>query len=63
MDRRRKVQVPSKARGVFHIRLSEAEKRILEAAAAQRPEYVSTYVREVALAAAREELAEASPEA
>jgi len=54
-----KVNVPSKARGTLPIRISAAERAILQAAAASRPEYLTTYVRKVALEAARRELAEA----
>jgi len=50
----RRVEVPSKARGTLAIRVSPAERRILEAAAASRPEFLTTFVREVALQAARE---------
>jgi uncharacterized protein (DUF1778 family) len=52
-----RANVPSKARGVLAIRLSSAERAILEAAAANRPEYLTTFVRETALDAARRELA------
>jgi uncharacterized protein (DUF1778 family) len=54
-----KVNVPSRARRTMPIRISDAERAILEAAAANRPEYLTTYVREVALEAARRELANA----
>ena len=54
-----KVNVPSRARGTMPIRISAAERAILAAAAANRPEYLTTWVREVALEAARRELAEA----
>lgn len=57
-----KVEVPSKARGVLAIRVSKAERQLLEAAAAQRPEYVTTYVREAAIRAARKELAQEAEE-
>lgn len=49
--------IPSRARDTLAFRVSAAERRILEAAAAQRPEYLTTWVREVALKAARRELA------
>jgi uncharacterized protein (DUF1778 family) len=52
-----KVPVPSKARGLLAIRLSTQERAVLEAAAASRPEYLTTFVREAALEAARRELA------
>ena len=46
-------------RDTLPIRLREDERRLIEAAAA-RPEYVTTYIREVALSAARRELSEPS---
>lgn len=52
-----KIEVPSRARGVLAIRVSPAERRLLEAAAASRPEYLTTYVRQSAIEAARRELA------
>jgi uncharacterized protein (DUF1778 family) len=52
-----KVSVPSRARGTMPIRISVAERRLIEAAAANRPEYVTTFVREAAIEAARRELA------
>jgi uncharacterized protein (DUF1778 family) len=52
-----KVSVPSRARGTMAIRISVAERRLIEAAAASRPEYVTTFVREAAIEAARQELA------
>ena len=55
----RRVTVPSKARGTMAIRLSDAERAIIEAAAVARPEYPTTFVREAALEVARRELAEA----
>lgn len=58
-----KVSVPSKARGLLAIRLSAQERAVLEAAAAIRPEYVTTFIRQAALKAARQELANAKPQA
>jgi hypothetical protein len=55
-----RVAVPSRARRTLPIRVSEAERAVIEAAAAQRPEYLTTYIREAALAVARRELAEQS---
>lgn len=52
-----RTTIPSRARGTLPIRVSAAERRILEAAAAQRPEYVTTYMREVSLEAALRDLA------
>ena len=48
---------PSSERGLIALRISDEERALIEAAAAQRPTYASTYIREVALAAARRELA------
>lgn len=48
--------MPSRARGVLAIRVSDAERRLLEAAAATGPEYLGRFVREAALAVAREEV-------
>ena len=50
------VTVPSRARGLITVRVSAAERRLLEAASAARPEYLTTYIREVALQAARRDL-------
>ena len=46
-------------RPVFTLRLGLAERRLLEAAAAARAEYVGEYIRRTALEAARRELARA----
>jgi uncharacterized protein (DUF1778 family) len=54
-----KVNVPSRARATMPIRVSAAERALLSAAAAMRPEYLTTFVREAALAVARRELAAA----
>ena len=54
MDR---LTVPSRARDTLAIRVSATERRIMEAAAAQRPEYLTRWIREVAMDAARRELA------
>jgi len=51
------IRIPTRARGTLAIRVSPAERRILEAAAAMVPEYVSAWVRETALTAARQQLA------
>jgi hypothetical protein len=48
--------VPSKARHIVPLRLSVSERTKLEAAAALRPEYLTTYIREMALEAARRDL-------
>lgn len=58
--RKPKPEVPSRARGTMAIRLSVTERAIIEAAAAVRPEYPTTFVREAALEAARRELAKES---
>ena len=48
--------VPSRARGGVTIRISVAERRLLEAASATRPEHLTTYIREAALQIARRDL-------
>lgn len=48
--------VPSRERPVFTLRLAVAERRLLEAAAAERAEYLSEYIRRNSLAAARQDL-------
>lgn len=50
---------PGQARPTYAMRLGDDERRLLEAAAAQRNAPLSTYIRHVALQAARRELAEA----
>jgi len=52
----RRDAIPTKARKTLAIRVSTAERRLLEAAAARGPEYLTTWVRETALEAARREL-------
>jgi uncharacterized protein (DUF1778 family) len=54
MDAARATQ----GRPTYAIRLGEVERRVIEAAAAQKGEPMSAYVRRVALAAARRDLAE-----
>lgn len=49
--------IPSRERPVYTMRLALAERRVLEAAAAARNEYLAEYIRRVALDAARRELA------
>lgn len=53
----RSPSVPSRARATLAIRVSGAERRLLEAAAASRPEYLTVFVREAALETARREVA------
>lgn len=48
----------SKERTVYALRLHNVERRVLEAAAAQRAEHLSEFVRRSALQAARAELAQ-----
>ena len=57
------VKLPSRERPVFTLRLAAAERRILEAAAAQRPEYLSEFIRRSALEAARRDLGRQTTEA
>lgn len=47
---------PSRERAVYTLRLGNAERRLLEAAAAQKREYLAEYVRRTALDAARRDL-------
>ena len=57
------MAVPSRARTApYTLRLSVAERRVLEAAAAQRSEYLAEYLRGRALEVARRELADTEPE-
>jgi uncharacterized protein (DUF1778 family) len=48
--------VPSKARGHIGVRVSDSERATLEAAAELVPDHLSTWIRDVALTAAREAL-------
>lgn len=48
-------------RGTLLIRLREDERRLIEAAAAARPTYLTRYIREAALAVARRDLAKGDP--
>ena len=47
--------IPSRARAGYSLRLSAVERRLLDAAAARRPEYLSDYIRRTLLEAARGE--------
>lgn len=49
----------ARGRPVYTMRLGTAERRIIEAAAAQQGEPLSAYIRQVALECARRELATA----
>jgi len=55
------MNTPSKARDTFALRLGEFERRLLELAAERRKKPLSTYIRDQALRAAREELAVETP--
>jgi uncharacterized protein (DUF1778 family) len=46
----------SRERPVFTIRLGTAERRLLEAAAAERHEYLAEFIRRTSLTAARRDL-------
>lgn len=50
-------KVPSRERKPYSMRLGAAERRLLEAAAAMRQEYLGEYIRRSAVEAARRELA------
>ncbi|MEX1258412.1 MAG: DUF1778 domain-containing protein [Gemmatimonadota bacterium] len=55
--RRGRIPVPSRARrSPIPVRLSDAERALIEAAAARRPDHLSSYMREAALDAARRDL-------
>ena len=48
--------LPSRERPVYTIRLATTERRLLEAAAAHRQEYLAEYIRRTSLTAARRDL-------
>ena len=50
------TRVRSRERSVYTLRLAAAERRLLEAAAAERQEYLAEYIRRISLAAARRDL-------
>ena len=52
----REAKETGRARGNLAVRFSVAERHLLEAASAARPKRLTTYIREVALEAARREL-------
>jgi uncharacterized protein (DUF1778 family) len=51
------MKVPSRERPVYTLRLAAGERRVLEAAAAERAEYLAEFIRRTALEAARRALA------
>jgi uncharacterized protein (DUF1778 family) len=51
------IRPPSRERSVYTIRLGAAERRLLEAAAACRSQYLAEFIRGSALEAARREIA------
>jgi uncharacterized protein (DUF1778 family) len=53
----RRDETPGPARQTYAMRLAEDERRVVAAAAAQRGEPLSAYIRRVALETARRELA------
>ena len=53
------VKPPSRERPVYTLRLATIERRLLEAAAMQRDEYLAEFIRRTALEAARKNLVEA----
>lgn len=56
------VKIPSRARTKpTSIRLSVAERRLIEAAAAQRQEYMAEYIRSRVMEAVRRDLVELEP--
>ena len=50
------TQIPSRERAVYTMRLATAERRLLEAAAAHRQEFLSEFIRRTSLTAARQDL-------
>lgn len=56
----RRDHAPGTPRPTYAMRLGHNERRVVEAAAAQRDEPLSAYIRRVALEAARRELARAN---
>lgn len=48
--------IPSRERPVYTIRLATPERRLLEAAAAHRQEYLAEFIRRTSLTAARQDL-------
>ena len=50
------TQIPSRERAVYTMRLATTERRLLEAAAADRQEYLAQYIRRTSLTAARRDL-------
>ena len=50
------TQIPSRERAVYTMRLATAERRLLEAAAAHRQEYLAEYIRRTSLTAARRDV-------
>lgn len=50
-------RAPRRARETYPLRLAKPERQLLEAAAAQRGEYLSEYLRRAGIAAARRDLA------
>jgi uncharacterized protein (DUF1778 family) len=54
------TQHATRGRPTYAMRLGDVERRVIEAAAAQKGEPMSAYIRRVALQAARKELARAS---
>ena len=48
--------IPSRERPVYTIRLATTERRLLEAAASDRKEYLAEYIRRTSLTSARQDL-------
>lgn len=59
----RRNETPDPPRPTFAMRLGDDERRVIAAAAAQRTEAVSAYIRRVALKAARKDLTAEAQEA
>lgn len=53
----RRIETQGSPRPTYAMRLGDDERKVIEAAAAQRGEPLSAYIRRVALARARRELA------
>jgi uncharacterized protein (DUF1778 family) len=56
---RARPRPPRAERGTIALRISDDERALIEAAAASRPTYTTTYMREAAIEAARRDLADA----
>jgi uncharacterized protein (DUF1778 family) len=56
------IRPPSRERPVYTLRISAAERGLLQAAAIKRGEYLAEFIREAALEMARQNLTETTAE-